>query len=206
MNDTALTLYEFPGTRSARCRWTLQELGVPFRSVLVDLRTGEHKSAGYLELNPFGRVPVLVDGPLVVFESVAICLYLAGKHKDCGLLPLEGTADRALHDQWLMFCTNELEQPLWRIRRHTRLYPEDKRIAADVPLAREEFRQAASVLDRALRGRLSVVEGSFYVADIVLGYTLDWASSYDLLEGFETLNDYLAHVRERPAFPDELKR
>ena len=57
-----MTLYEFPPTRSIRARWTLQELGVPFEAVRVNLVAGEHRRPEFLRINPAGKVPVLVDG------------------------------------------------------------------------------------------------------------------------------------------------
>jgi glutathione S-transferase len=69
--EVSMKLYEFPPTRSIRPRWMLQELEVPFESVWVDLPKGEHRSADFLKLNPAGKVPVLVDGDVVLNESVA---------------------------------------------------------------------------------------------------------------------------------------
>ena len=67
-----MKLYEFGPTRSIRARWMLQELGVDFEAVSVDLTRGEHCSPEFLEINPAGKVPVLIDGDLVLSESVAI--------------------------------------------------------------------------------------------------------------------------------------
>src|ERR1700741_2175985 len=131
-----MKLYEYPPTRSIRVRWTLQELGVPFESVVGDIAKGEHKQAAFLKVNPAGKLPVLVDGDLVLTESVAIVLYLAEKYPEKGLLPTDLT-ERAQVNRWLLFAATELEQPLWRISRHTALYPEDKRLPGDVALARE---------------------------------------------------------------------
>src|SRR5262245_27609667 len=118
-----MQLYEFGPTRSIRARWTLQELGVDFESVPVNLVAGEHRCREFLELNPAGKVPVLVDGDLVLTESIAIVLYLAEKYSHKGLLPTD-LRGRAEVSRWLLFTTTELEQPLWRISRHTALYPE----------------------------------------------------------------------------------
>ena len=72
-----MKLYEFAPTRSIRVRWTLQELGVDFETITVDLLAGEHRSPAFLKINPAGKLPVLVDGDMVLTESVAIVLYLA---------------------------------------------------------------------------------------------------------------------------------
>src|SRR6266481_7332948 len=145
--EYTMKLYEFPPTRSIRARWTLQELGVGFESVTVNMITGEHRRPEFLKINPAGKLPVLVDGDLVLTESVAIVLYLADKYPENGLLPADLTG-RAQVNRWLLFAATELEQPLWRISRHTALYPEDKRLPGDVALASEEFRAMAGVLER----------------------------------------------------------
>ena len=115
-----MKLYEFGPTRSIRARWTLQELGADFEPIRVNLVAGEHRRPDFLEINPAGKIPVLVDGDLVLTESVAIVLYLAEKYPDKGLLPA-GLNERAQVNRWLLFAATELEQPLWRIARHTAL-------------------------------------------------------------------------------------
>jgi glutathione S-transferase len=105
-----MKLYEFAPTRSIRARWTLQELGIDFEAVTVNLQRGDHRRPEFLRLNPAGKLPVLVDGDVVLNESVAIVLYL-GKHPDSALLPTD-LATRADLDRWLLFTVTELEQPL----------------------------------------------------------------------------------------------
>jgi glutathione S-transferase len=112
--ENAMKLFEFPPTRSIRARWTLQELGVDFEAVRVNLLAAENRSPAFLKLNPAGKVPVLVDGDLVLTESVAIALYLADKYPDKGFAPTD-VEQRAELNRWLLFTTTELEQPLWRI-------------------------------------------------------------------------------------------
>ena len=73
----AMKLYEFAPTRSIRVRWTRQELGVDFVAITVNLLAGEHRSPAFLKINPAGKLPVLVDGDVVLTESVVIVLYLA---------------------------------------------------------------------------------------------------------------------------------
>src|SRR5437773_7443495 len=141
-----MRLYEFAPTRSIRVRWTLQELGVDFEAVTVNLVAGEHRRPAFLKLNPAGRVPVLVDDDLVLTESVAIVLYLAEKYSDKGLIPID-LKERAQVNRWLLFAATELEQPLWRIARHTSLYPEAQRLPGDVIIASQEFKAMASVLE-----------------------------------------------------------
>jgi Glutathione S-transferase, N-terminal domain len=85
--EKRMRLYEFAPTRSIRARWTLQELGIDFESVTVNLVAGENRRPEFLKINPAGRVPVLVDDDLVLTESVAIVLYLAEKYPTKGWFP-----------------------------------------------------------------------------------------------------------------------
>jgi glutathione S-transferase len=193
----SLKLYEFPPTRSIRVRWTLQEMQLDFDSILVNLPAREHHTSEFLKINPAGKVPVLVDGELVLIESVAIVLYLADKFPDKGFTPTS-LEDRGQMTQWLLFAATELEQPLWRIARHTRLYPAARRLAAEIPLARDDFRDMAKVMDAHLKDRRFVVGDTVCVADFVLAYTLDWANELDLLETFPRLGAYLEAMYARP--------
>jgi glutathione S-transferase len=196
MNNT-LKLYEFPPTRSIRVRWTLQEMQLDFESIVVNLPAREHHAAEFLKLNPAAKIPVLVDGNLVLIESVAIVLYLADKYPEKGFTPAS-VAERGLMTQWLLFAATELEQPLWRIARHTRLYPAARRIAAEIPNARQDFQEMAKVLDAHLTDRRFVVGDSASVADFVVAYTLDWANEIELLQPFPRLGAYLEEMYARP--------
>ncbi|WP_441292588.1 glutathione S-transferase family protein [Sorangium sp. KYC3313] len=192
-----MKLYEFAPTRSIRVRWVLQELGVEFESIQVNLRAGENRRPEFLKLNPAGKLPVLVDGDLVLTESVAIVLYLAEKYPDKGLLPAD-PGERAKVNQWLLFAATELEQPLWRIARHKFLYPEDKRLPADIPVACEDFKAMAGVLEKHMEQRQFVVGDRVTVADLVMAYTLDWANEAHLLDDFPQLRAYMDRMYARP--------
>jgi glutathione S-transferase len=195
-----MKLYEFAPTRSIRARWTLQELGVEFETVSVNLLAGENRCPEFLAINPAGKVPVLVDSDTLLTESLAIALHLAEKYPEKGFAPTDPCA-RAQLMRWLLFTTTELEQPLWRITRHTRLYPEDRRLPGDVALARDEFAAMAKGLDRHMEEREFVVGDSVTVADFVLAYTLDWAQILSLLDELPRLEGYMMRMYARPRAP-----
>ncbi|AOK08556.1 glutathione S-transferase family protein [Burkholderia sp. AU19243] len=198
-----MKLYGFAGTRSQRALWGLRELDADFEFVSVNLLAGEHKRPEFLQINPAGKVPVLVDGDLVIPESAAIVLYLADKYPEKALLPTD-PALRAHAYRWVMFAVTELEQPLWRITRHTFLYPPEKRLPADIELAREDFNAMAGILDRHLEGREFIVGDTLTVADCVTAYLIDWASECQLLDGFPQLRAYLARLYARPKAPQRI--
>ncbi|KVR01813.1 glutathione S-transferase family protein [Burkholderia ubonensis] len=198
-----MKLYGFAGTRSQRALWGLKELDADFEFISVNLLEGEHKRPEFLRLNPAGKVPVLVDGDLVIPESAAIVLYLADKYPQKALLPVD-LAARAQAYRWVMFAVTELEQPLWRITRHTMLYPPDKRLPADIALAREDFVNMAAILDRHLDGRAFIVGDSLTVADCVTAYLIDWANELKLIDAFPQLQAYLERLYARPNAPQRI--
>jgi glutathione S-transferase len=198
-----MKLYGFGPTRSLRALWGLKELDADFEFVSVNLLAGEQKRTEFLRLNPAGKLPVLVDGDIVIPESAAIVLYLADKYREKGLLPA-GLEARANVYRWTMFAVTELEQPLWRISKHTSLYPEEKRLPADIALAREEFLAMAELLDSHLKGRRFIVGDSVTVADCVTAYLVDWANELRLIDGFAELRAYLERMYARPAAPPRI--
>jgi glutathione S-transferase len=198
--EIAMKLYEFAPTRSIRARWILQELGVDFEAVSINLAAGEHRKAEFLELNPAGKVPVLVDEDLVLTESVAIVLYLAEKYSDRGFIPPDPQQRAELY-RWVLFAVTELEQPLWRIARHTTLYAEQDRLPKDVVLARRDFQPMAAVLERHMTERRYIIGDRVSAADFVIAYTLDWAGETRLLGECPALRNYLELMYDRDRAP-----
>jgi glutathione S-transferase len=192
-----MKLYEFPPTRSIRVRWTLQELGVPFEAVTVNMIAGEHKQPAYLKVNPAGKLPALVDGDLLLTESVAICLYLAEKYPEKGFIPRD-LAQRAELYKWILFAATELEQPLWRMARNQSVYPENRRVPADVANAQQDFAEMVAVLDAHMKSREFLVGSTVTVADFIMAYTLDWANEVGLLDECANLKAYVARMYARP--------
>ena len=99
-------LFYYPGNASLLPHMVLREIGAPFELRLVDRTKEAQKSAEYLRLNPNGRIPVLVDGDLVLFEAAAITLHLADRHPGSGIAPPPGTPERAHFYKWMVHLTN----------------------------------------------------------------------------------------------------
>lgn len=198
-----MKLYELAPTRSIRARWVLQELGVEFEAISINLQAGEHRAPDFLAINPTGKLPVLVDGEQIITESVAIALYLGEKYPESNLVPTDLLLRAQLY-RWLLFTATELEQPLWRIAHHTFIYPEELRLLAEIPLARQDFISMAAVLENHMLDRQFVVGEHVTVADFVLGYTLDWANEVQLLATFPTLVDYMERMYKRPKAPQRI--
>src|SRR5215472_7640478 len=158
-----LTLYHSPQSRSIRPRWLLEELAVPCEVKLVSLAAGDQKKQEYLKLNPNGTVPTLVDGDLALWESAAICQYLADKFPEKRLAPPVGTPARGLYYQWNHYAMSALEPPIVTIFLHTIRRPEAERIPQLVDEARAQLAPVLDVLEHALAARPFILGEDFGV-------------------------------------------
>ncbi|KAB2873529.1 MAG: glutathione S-transferase [Burkholderiaceae bacterium] len=107
-----LALHHYPGNASMIVHILLRELKLPFELKLVNRTRGAHQSPEYLKLNPNGLIPVLEDGPLVLYETAAICLHLVDTHSKARLAPALGTPQRAHFYKWLVWMSNSLQTAL----------------------------------------------------------------------------------------------
>jgi glutathione S-transferase len=194
-----LKLYYAPQTRSTRPRAVLEELGVPYELVRLDLSKGEHKTPEHLAIHPMGKVPALQDGDTIIFESVAICMYLADKFLKQGLAPSPHSPLRGVYYQWLLFAASTLEPLIGTVFVNTVRQPENK----DLPSTKEaqqSFAQCAATIESALQNKEFFVGDSFTVVDIVMGSMLAWARAIKLLEGYPNIAAYISRVGSRPSF------
>jgi glutathione S-transferase len=193
-----MRLYYVPRTRATRPRWVLEELGVPCELVRLDPAKGDTHTPDHLARHPLGHVPVLEDGDLRIFESIAICLYLADRFPDRGLIPPAGTRERALCYQWLFFAATELEPPISAIGMQLRKR-EEERDPRLIVAERERMVQAARVLEPVLARGPYVLGARFSVADVVLGSLLALARARGGISGLAALEDYVERLEQRPA-------
>lgn len=105
-------LYYYPCNASLAPHFVLAQLEVNYELILVDRKSQEQKSAAYLTLNPAGRIPTLTYGNNALFESSAICWFLAEQHPQAQLIPPLGSPMRAKALQWLTYLTNTLQAEL----------------------------------------------------------------------------------------------
>ncbi|WP_019141538.1 glutathione S-transferase family protein [Noviherbaspirillum massiliense] len=142
-------LYYYPGNANLAPHMLLEELGVPYELVLVDRDRNAHTSPEYLKLNPNGRIPTLIDGDLVLYETAAICLHLVDRHPEAGMAPPVGTDARAEFYKWLVYLTNTLQAELL-----TYFYPE--RLTDDAGAAA----QVKAHAERRVGGMLDLIESA----------------------------------------------
>lgn len=190
-----ITLYEFGPTRSARCHWTLLELNLPFEGIEARSMIGTDELRKF---HPLGKLPAAVIDGRPLFESGAICTYLADACPDKGLIARPGTWERALHDQWVCFTFAEVEAWLWHSAKHTFVYPEEERIGEVIAPNGREARKSVAVVNDVLSGSDYLIGSAFSVTDIIMSYALNWARRAGLTEGLDAVNAYLDRLYERP--------
>jgi glutathione S-transferase len=199
-----IKLYGTPPTRVVRAQWLLGELDLAHELIAVDLHAGEQRTAEFLALNPAAKVPVLVDGDVVISESAAIQLYLADRYGDRfpggGLIP-DTAEDRGRMYHWLFFLMTEIEAPLWRIALHSFLYAPGEQSADEIALAKRDGKRMVAVFEQHMQGRDFVVGERVTVADFNAAFTLDWANEEGLLGDAPALRAYLTAMYARPRAP-----
>ncbi len=193
----ALTLYGIPFSRAFRSLWAANELGLDYAHVPTHFMK-ESKQPDYLAINPNGRVPAMVDGDLVLFESMAINLYLARTYG--APLRVDDPADEARAVQWSFWGITELEGTLLKAMfTALGLFGEE----ADPAKANETLNKGAGralgVLDRHLEGRDWLVGGDFSVADVNVAGVLNLALSGRLdLSQWGNVKEWLDRCYGRP--------
>ena len=193
-----IKLYGIPRSRAMRPLWMLEELGLPYEQVKVSF-VNDTRKPEFLRLNPNGHIPVLQDGDLVLWESLAINLYLARKY-DKGLWP-KRVEDEGRAFQWSLWSMTELEEPVLTALLHRLVFPEDQRDPKKAADAAERFKQPLGVLDGALAGRDYLLGSAFTVADLNAAAVLSWAPLAGLdLSGARNAQSWLGRCTARPAF------
>ena len=182
-----------PATRLVRVTWMLEELGAPYE--IVNARPNSEEAFRH---NPSGRIPVLLDGDIVVSDSAAICVYLCDRHPEAGMAATPGTPERAQIDSWLHFAQSELEAPLWIKLKHRAMLPEDLRLEIG-PWTAWEFTRDVRTFEARLGQNTFAIGDRFTAADVVLGHIGAWARAARFQIGSPTVNAYLDRVLSRPA-------
>jgi glutathione S-transferase len=184
----------------------LEELGLDYEFIKIDLLQGGGQTQQYLEIHADGKVPAIDDGGFVLTESAAIMTYLGDKYPETCLVPKANTKARAKYDEWCFFVLTELEQPLWTVGKHTFVLPEEKRVPEILGIAHWEFLKACKVLEKKLGNNEYALGDDFSAIDILLAHTLTWAKSFKVPTGSQRLDEFREKVTARPAFASVIKR
>lgn len=170
--STTLTFYTHPMSRGRVVRWMLEEIGLPYETVLLDYDTGM-KAPDYRAINPMGKVPAIRHGDTVVTENAAICMYLAELVPGKQLAPPAGSPTRGPYYRWISFM-GPLEQLL--VAKFTGKLAEPKMAG---------YGSEADLLDTlegALQGREHLAGEHFSAADLLVAAYVGWYLQFKLLE------------------------
>ena len=194
-----LRLYGSARSRGVRTLWMLGELGLPYDHKDYLPRSAETKTPEYRALNPHGAVPTIDDDGFVLWESMAINLYLAKKHARGSLYPIR-FEDEARAWQWSFWGMTEVERPVLTAMFHRALLPEDKRDAALADQSERELGRPLMVLDQACAASPYLLGEHFSVADLNVASILSWARPARIdLSHVPKMADWLKRCAERPA-------
>jgi glutathione S-transferase len=200
-----LKLYGISTSRAFRPIWLLEEIGLEYEHIPVDFRGDELDKAEYLELNPNGRIPTLVDDDLVLFESMAINLYLAKKYG--GALYPASEADQARAIQWSFWVMTEVEYSLLTVLMNTRVLPDDKRDPECAKRNERRLQKPMTVLNGALTGKNYLLGDDFSVADLNVSAVLSWCRPARFkLNQWPELERWLGSCLSRPSFKTAIRK
>ncbi len=158
-------------SRSARSLWALEELGVTYEH--LPMPTTEAKSPAHLKLNPNGHVPVLEDDGVVVWESMAINLYLAEKYGKNSLWPADTAAHAEIY-KWSFWAMTEVEPQLLTILRNRVMNPPEQRDEKAALAAVEALKAPMNALEVSLKGREYLLGKNFTIADLNVAAVMSW--------------------------------
>jgi len=149
-----------------RVKVVLEEKQLPYRMIPVDLKAGEQKKPDFLRLNPYGKVPVIIDGQTVIYESCIINEYLEEKYRDRPLMPAD-FAKRARIRILIDYGLNHFAPPYQKLREELRWKPEKER---DRQVIEEAVRNLVNLFQRFEReiGDNSYLAGDFSLLDAAL--------------------------------------
>ena len=187
------TLIGSPKTRTFRVIWMLEELGQDY-----ELRPEPPRSDAVREVNPLGKVPVLMDGDEVLRDSSAILTYLADKHTLLTFAP--GTVRRARQDAIMHFLLDELDSLLWTAARHSFILPEERRVPQVKESLKWEFAESERRLAQILGDGAFLMGDEMTVPDIIAVHCLSWAETAKFPLSDARVADYARTLRSREAY------
>jgi glutathione S-transferase len=192
MTQDSLVLYTHPRSRGRIARWMLEEVGVPYRTEVVQFGRAM-KSAEYLSINSMGKVPAIVHNGAVVTEVAAICAYLADAFPEAHLAP--PVSERADYYRWLFFVAGPLEAALT-----------NKALKVDVPPDRQgmvgygNYDLVVDTLAKAVSKRPFIAGDRFSAADVYVGSHISWGMQFGTLPKNPDLVNYWEKLGEREAY------
>jgi glutathione S-transferase len=198
------TLYSAPMAIAMAPQAVLEELGQPYDLKMVDVYSGAPPD-WYWELNPYGRVPTLVQGNFVLFEAAAICVHLCDRHPEAGLAPAVGTNERGWFYQWLSFLASAVHPASKQVNYPHRCSTDESDIPAVIQAGGNLCDQMYARLEEALDLGSYLLGATFSAADLYMATLASWRPAIEGVIGrplapLPRLEDHLARMTEDTGF------
>ncbi|QBK04449.1 glutathione S-transferase family protein [Hylemonella gracilis] len=188
----SIVLYHHPYSRAANVLWMLEETGVPYALHPVDIMKGAQKAPDILALNPMGKLPILVDGSVVVTESAAIGLYLADCYAPGRLAPALDDPARASFLRWSFFAPSVIEPGAMAHASGWNFRPAAAGFGT--------YEDMLATMEAALAHGPWLLDARFTMADVIFGGTLRYMLQFNMLEPRPLYTAYVQRLDERPAY------
>lgn len=186
--------YFNPMSRAVTTHWMLLEAGAGHEQVMVDFAAGETVTPAFRAINPMGKIPVLVDGDVVITETAAICAYIADKFPEKGLAPAPGTAERGAYYRYLFVPGTTLE-PMFTVASFG--VTDYSAVSAGFG----DMERCLATIEAMTPEAGWVLGESFSAADVVFGSLLDIALMFGWLTApSDKVTAYVERIRSRPAY------
>lgn len=190
------TLYSFVDVdRSRKVRWMLCELDMMFAEQRLNWDAEDHMAPAYLQINPIGRVPAVEINGTKIFESSAICTYLADLYPAKLLAPVIDSPERAEYMSWVFFGATTLENEVMEVIRWRKEPEETERLKE----AKEELYRVLAPLEQRIAKQDYICGTKFSAADVIAGFPLAVANEAGLLGDFAAIGKYVERLKSRPA-------
>lgn len=194
MTGIPLIFYTHPQSRGRIVRWMLEEVGVPYETVLLEYDTSM-KTPEYRSINPMGKVPTIRHGEVVVTEAAAICAYLADTFPTAGLAPAQTSPLRGSYYRWMFFTAGPLEAAV-----------SNRALGFVVPAGRERmmgygsYPEVIDALENATKQAAPYLLGDlFSAADVYVGSHLAFGMQFGTIEKRPAFLSYCETLDARPA-------
>jgi glutathione S-transferase len=187
-----ITLFHSPQTRSSGALTLLEELKVPYRLHVLNMKAGEHRQSAYLAVNPMGKVPAILHGDALVTEQVAIGIYLADLFPEAGITPVIGDALRGPYLRWYVFYAACFEPAVC-----DKAMKREPGPVAMVPYG--DFSTTLSTLTAQLSKGPWLLGERFTAADVLWGTALTWMTGFGLVEPVAPIQAYVDRWNARPS-------
>jgi glutathione S-transferase len=195
-----MKLHFAPNSRAGRIVWLLEELGLEYEINKMAFHPKHLKSDEHRQRHPLGRVPVLEDGEVSLYESGAIVEYIMARYGDGGLKPAVDSPHFPEYLQWFHYCEGMVMPPINTIMVHSVLLPPERRNEETLGQAQRLLVRAVAPVESALEGREYLI-GDFSAADVMLGHSLFMANRLgQVSEELPNIRGYVNRIEERPAF------